>query len=259
MKQRIVINFPVSIGTYSTFVNEILNMAIRGKSSLVFVANVHMFIEAYKHKDFCDIVKKGDIVTPDGQPLVWAVNKLYHLKQERVSGMDLLPSLLNEMPANDVSAYFYGGTESMMNNTKVYLNEQHPRLKIAGFYSPPFRQYNETVESEVIDCINSSSKVIVFVVLGCPKQERWMNFMKNKINAVMIGIGGALPVAIGMQKRAPSWMQKHGLEWLFRLSQEPRRLYKRYLYTNTLFLWIFLKEFIKKIVTESKIKKIKKK
>jgi N-acetylglucosaminyldiphosphoundecaprenol N-acetyl-beta-D-mannosaminyltransferase len=159
--------------------------------------------------------------------------------------MDLLPELLNRMSACGVYAYFYGGTEIMMKTTQNYLANTYPNLKIAGFHSPPFGEQNGILDEEVIKCINSSHPLITFVVLGCPKQEKWMDSMKGKINTVMIGIGGALPVMIGMQKRAPKWMQQYGLEWLFRLSQEPRRLFKRYLYTNSLFSWIFIREFFK--------------
>lgn len=248
MIKKSVINFPVSLGKFSDFVDSIITKSFQNTTSIVCVANVHMFIEAYKNKNFQQIINDSDFVTPDGQPLIWALQWLYGIRQERVSGMDLLPALLSKMSRVGVQAYFYGGTELMMKNTKKYLTSHYPDLKIAGFHSPPFGEQNGRLEPEVIQCINSSSPLIVFVILGCPKQEKWMASMKNKINTVMIGIGGALPVMIGVQKRAPRWMQRYGLEWLFRLSQEPRRLFKRYLYTNTLFTWIFIREFFKKKV-----------
>jgi N-acetylglucosaminyldiphosphoundecaprenol N-acetyl-beta-D-mannosaminyltransferase len=214
-----------------------------------------MFIEGYKNKDFQKIINDSEFVTPDGQPLIWTLNWLYGIKQERISGMDLLPALLERMSTLGISAFFYGGTEIMMKITQNYIAEIYPNLKIAGFHSPPFSEQNEILDDKIMERINNSSPVILFVVLGCPKQEKWMYSIKDKLNTVMIGIGGALPVMIGMQKRAPKWMQKYGLEWLFRLYQEPRRLFKRYLYTNTLFLWIFIKEFFKiKFNPTSKIK-----
>ena len=132
----------------------------------------------------------------------------------------------------------------MLASTRSYLKNQYPQMSIGKLYSPPFGEilYDD---QELISSINQDKSSLVFVVLGCPKQEKWMALMKDKINTVMIGIGGALPVMLGMQKRAPVWMQNAGLEWLFRLLQEPKRLYKRYIITNTLFLWIILKELIK--------------
>lgn len=239
-------NFPISLESFSGFVEHIVGLSNQKRSFLVCVANVHMFIEAYKHNDFALIIKEANIITPDGQPLIWALRILNGIKQERVSGMDLLPELLSKMSDAGVSAYFYGGTKAMMENAKSYLRTHYPTLKIAGFHIPPFTEHNLAVEEKIIDQINKSSPSIVFVILGCPKQEKWMYQMKDKINTVMVGIGGAFPVMLGMQKRSPKWMQKNGLEWLFRLSREPRRLFKRYWQTNTLFVWIFVQEFIKR-------------
>jgi N-acetylglucosaminyldiphosphoundecaprenol N-acetyl-beta-D-mannosaminyltransferase len=204
-----------------------------------------MFIEARRDHDFLELIKNSEIVTPDGKPLTWALRSLYGIKQDRVAGMDLLPDLLEIMSEQCISAYFYGGQPEVLDQTKVHLKSSYPELKIAGFYSPPFRPLTLAEENKVIEEINKTLPSIVFVILGCPKQEKWMASMKGKINTVMIGIGGALPVMLGIKKRAPRWMQNAGLEWLFRLSQEPVRLFKRYWQTNNLFVWIFLKEFFK--------------
>lgn len=245
MRKQSLINFPVSLGSFQSFIDNLIDFSYQKKSAMVCVANVHMFIESYKYKEFQKIIYNSNLVAPDGQPLVWALKWLYGIRQERVSGMDLLPALLAKMSKEGISAYFFGGTDIMLDNTRKYLRYKYPDLKIAGFHSPPFGQLNHTVNDKIFEKINSSYPAVVFVILGCPKQEKWMASMKGKINTVMVGIGGALPVMIKMQKRAPKWMQKYGLEWVFRLYQEPRRLFKRYLYTNTLFLWILLKEFVK--------------
>lgn len=245
------------MGKYSAFVDAIIRLAHQKQSSVVCVANVHMFIEARKDPDFLQIIKNSDIVTPDGQPLTWALRSLNGIKQERVAGMDLLPDLLSIMSDQHISAYFYGGLPEVLDEAKDYLKNNYPDLKIAGLYSPPFRPLTCSEEARVIEDINSTLPSVVFAILGCPKQEKWMAFMKGKINTVMIGIGGALPVMVGIQKRAPKWMQQSGLEWLFRLLQEPFRLFKRYWQTNSLFVWIFLKEFfnIKILNAQQKIKK----
>lgn len=248
MKKELLLNFPLTTGKYASFVDRIIQLASDKTSSVICVANVHMYSEAYKNEDFLKIVNGAEIVTPDGKPLTWALKVLYGIRQERVAGMDLLPDLLKLMPSNNISAYFYGGSEAMLEKTRDHLNKFYPDLAIAGFYSPPFVPSSDihfNTEEKIIDAINGSLPSIVFVVLGCPKQEKWMAAMRGKINAVMIGIGGALPVMIGERKRAPKWMQNYGLEWLFRLIQEPGRLFKRYMTTNRLFIWIVLKEYLR--------------
>ena len=238
-------DFPLNLGRYSSFLNSIVRLARQKQSSVVCVANVHMFIEARRDQSFLQIIKNSEIVTPDGRPLTWALQSLNGIKQDRVAGMDLLPDLLEMMSEQHISAYFYGGHPELLDKTKIYLKDSYPDLNVAGLYSPPFRELTFSEENKIIEEINKTLPSVVFVILGCPKQEKWMASMKGKINTVMIGIGGALPVMLGIQRRAPKWMQNYGLEWLFRLSQEPKRLFKRYWQTNNLFVWIFLKEFIK--------------
>ncbi len=237
-------NFPLNLGRYSSFIDEIINLANQKKSAVVCVANVHMFVEARRDQTFLQIINNSEIITPDGKPLTWALRSLYGLKQERVAGMDLLPDLLQIMSERNISAYFYGGQPEVLDKAKIYLKNSYPDLNIAGIFSPPFRPLTPLEEKKIIEEINKTLPSVVFVILGCPKQEKWMATMKDKINTVMIGIGGALPVMLGVHKRAPKWMQNYGLEWLFRLLQEPKRLFKRYSQTNSLFLWIFLKEFL---------------
>ncbi|MGC4034404.1 MAG: WecB/TagA/CpsF family glycosyltransferase [Chitinophagaceae bacterium] len=245
MKKELLLDFPISIGKYQEFLTETIRLVQQKKSTAICVANVHMYIEAHKSEKFLGVINNAEVITPDGQPLTWALRFLYGIKQERVAGMDLLPDLLKQIEAEKISAYFYGGTKEILDRTKEYLNEKFPQLNIAGLYSPPFLTYDqisaENTNQEIIEKINSSVPSIVFVSLGCPKQEKWMSEMKGKINTVMIGIGGALPVMIGMKKRAPKWMQASGLEWLYRMMQEPNRLFLRYLTTNFTFIWIILK------------------
>jgi N-acetylglucosaminyldiphosphoundecaprenol N-acetyl-beta-D-mannosaminyltransferase len=244
MKRQQIINFEISTGKYSSFISDILALAKQRSSSNVCVANVHMFIEAYQDKNFINVVNDADIVTPDGRPLAWGLRLLHGIKQERVAGSDLLPDILEQMMMQGLSAYFYGGSEDLLERTGSYLKNAYPDLKIAGLHSPPFRQLSREEEQEVVNTINNSGASVVFVVLGCPKQEKWMASMKGRINAVMIGIGGALPLLVGLYKRAPRWMQANGLEWVFRLFQEPRRLFKRYAVTNPLFLYLIFREYV---------------
>ncbi len=227
-------------------------MAAIQKAAVICVANVHMFAEAQQSPGFLEIVNNAEVVTPDGKPIALALRLLYGIKQDRVAGMDLLPDLLAQMEKAKMSPYFYGGSQEMLDKTKLFLQQRFPNLPLAGFYSPPFSSLTSQEELEIIERINEAKPNIIFVILGCPKQERWMASVKDKINAVMIGVGGALPVMIGLQKRAPEWMQHAGLEWLYRMAQEPGRLFKRYAVTNSVFVWHIFKEFIRLKISPSK-------
>lgn len=244
MKTMQIFNFPITVGKYQDYIEYIMNSAATGRSQYVYVANVHMVVEAFWNKSFSEKVRRAGLVTPDGKPLTWALRLLHGIKQDRVAGMDILPALLKQSEKRQTPVYIYGGTETLLSRTQQYLGRNYPDLCIKGLYSPPFRDLTPEEEARTIERINSSGAKLLFVVLGCPKQESWMANMAGKINAVMIGIGGALPVLIGMQKRAPKWMQNAGLEWLFRLLQEPRRLFKRYVVTNSIFLYLLSRELV---------------
>lgn len=238
--RKFIISLQIDTGTFQEFVSEIIYLSKKGTSSYVCVANVHMIIEAYDDPDFARDVNNADLVTPDGMPLTKAIKLLHRQLQQRIAGMDLLPELLVKVEQEHLPVYIYGGTENMLANANKFLLENYPSILLAGSYSPPFRVLSEAEDLAIIDKINQSGARLIFVALGCPKQEKWMAAHKNKIMACMIGIGGALPVVIGEQKRAPYWMQKMSLEWFYRFIQEPKRLFKRYFYTNSKFLFLLL-------------------
>lgn len=255
LPKKRIISINVTNGTYKEFVSAIMHNARAKISSYVCVANVHMLLEAYDSIEFRKVVNSAYLVTPDGMPIAKSFKILYQKEQERVDGMSLLPTLLSECEEKKLSVYFYGGTQTMLDQTGSYISQNYPLLKISGLYSPPFRDLSVSEMDDIASQITNSGANIVFVVLGCPKQEKWMHAMQDKILSIMIGIGGALPVLIGMQKRAPEWMQKNSLEWLYRLKQEPRRLFKRYFRTNNLFLFLLAKEQLKKTRKKNKWKK----
>jgi N-acetylglucosaminyldiphosphoundecaprenol N-acetyl-beta-D-mannosaminyltransferase len=252
LEQKSLIAINISIGKYSDFITRISELGIKRRSSYVCIANVHMLVEAYNSNAFANVVNSADIVTPDGMPLAKGLKLIYGIDQPRVAGMDLLPDLLQECTHKNISVFFYGGTQSMLDRTVVYVREKFQNLNVAGMYSPPFRELTPEEEKEIIDKINGSNAGILIVALGCPKQERWMASMKGRINACMLGVGGALPVMVGMQKRAPEWMQRNSLEWLFRLKSEPGRLFKRYFVTNLIFIALFLKLYLVRAVRGTK-------
>lgn len=244
--KRWLISIAIDMGPYKEFLDKLIKMTGQG-SSYTCVANVHMLVEAYKDASFARVVNNADMVTPDGMPLCFGLKLFHGIKQPRVAGMDLLPDLLQEASEKSVPVYFYGGTEEMLSRTREQVGINFPKLILAGTYSPPYLPTTSTFHAsdEDVERINKSGAKLIFVVLGCPKQEKWMASAKGKVNGSMIGIGGALPVLIGMRKKAPKWVQDHSLEWLFRLCLEPRRLFKRYMYTNSIFIKLLINERIR--------------
>ena len=250
MTHQKIIKLNLSLGSFQDFVNNIVALGQRRQSSYVCVANVHSCIETYQDTTFAQVVNQADIVTPDGMPLIKAMSLLYGIKQDKVSGPDLMPALLLESEKQGLKVYFYGSTDDVLGKLKDFCQSNYPNLSIAGMYSPPFRVSTGAEKQTEIQHINESGANIVLVALGCPKQERWMAGMKGKINAVMVGVGGAFPMLVGVQKRAPLWMQRNSLEWFYRLAQEPRRLFKRYFITNNLFMLLIIKEKANLLLTK---------
>ena len=248
MQKQNLFGMNINIGRYDEYAETVIQKALANESDYACVANVHMLIETYTNSTFAKTVNEASVITPDGKPITWALRLIHGIKQERVAGMELLPNLLALAERQGVPVFFYGGSEEMLEKSGTVLQRKFPALNIAGMYSPPFRQLSKDEEEDIVRKINDSGAKLVFVILGCPKQEKWMASMKGKINAFMIGVGGALPVLVGLQKRAPQWMQKAGLEWAHRLSQEPGRLFKRYAVTNTVFLYLFFKAYLRKKV-----------
>lgn len=239
-----IFTFPISIGSYVTFIDQIFYLAENKSSSYVCFANVHMTIEAYEHNDFNTALNGADLVAPDGQPISLFLRYLKKVNQERVCGLDIFPDLLKEAAARGKSIYLYGTTDSVLNKISKKAKKEFPSLNICGLYSPPFRALSPMEKSGIVDQINNAKPDLIFVALGCPKQETWMAQHKGEIHGCMIGLGHAFNIYAGTAKRCPLWMQRRSLEWAYRLFSEPRRLWKRYLYTNTYFLILTLKCFI---------------
>ena len=224
-------------------INKILSWAASHKSTYIVFANAHVIVSACQNHNYMNVVNSANLVLPDGAPVAWMIRRLGNNYQSRLSGPDLMIDLCYHCQINRISIYLYGSTEKNLTNLKTYLIRKYPHLLIAGAESPPFRPLSD---QELIDTayrINSSGAGVVFVGLGCPKQEFWMSRQKMAINAVMLGVGAAFDFYSGTSARAPVWMRNNGLEWFFRLCSEPRRLWKRYLVTNSLFLILAMKQF----------------
>jgi len=182
-----------------------------------------------------------DLVVPDGQPVRWALNWIYGAGlRERVYGPNLTLEVCKRAEQEGLAVYFFGGTPEILRNLRQNLLNRFPLLRVAGTMSSKFRSLTLPERDRIIDEIKNSGASIVFVGLGCPRQEIWVYEFREFIPCPMLAVGAAFPFLAGTIKQAPTWMQDRGLEWLFRLSAEPLRLWKRYLFLNPQFLALLM-------------------
>lgn len=204
------------------------------------VSNVHTTITSYEDGEYRKVQNGGLMVIPDGGPLSTVGRKRGHKDMSRTTG----PSLMNELFAVSVEYqyrhFFYGSTEETL--TKLYseIEKNYPGIQIAGVYSPPFRPMKPEEDEAIINLINETKPDFIWIGLGAPKQEKWMAQHQGKVNGLMIGVGAGFDYIAGNIERAPQWLQRYNLEWLYRLIQEPRRLFSRYMHTNTKFIWLVM-------------------
>ena len=250
-----LLNTPITCLPFEEQIMLILRWAKVGESRTVCLANVHMLMEAYWNSDFSKILTNADLVAPDGMPLVWMLRTLGASNQNRVAGMDVFLSLCNIASQSNISVFFLGSHQEILNRIKAKLRKNFPNLKIAGMESLPFRPLTEEEDTLLIKKINNSNAGITFVCLGCPKQEIWMDSHKNKIKSVMIGVGAVFEVYAGIYKRPPRWIRDKGFEWLYRLIQEPRRLWRRYSSTIPPFIYLAIKQLLTQC--KSKLREVK--
>lgn len=201
------------------------------------VANVHTTVTAFENEDYLCVQNGGLMAIPDGGPLSSVGRKRGYENMERTTGPSLMEEIFKISQKNGYRHFFYGSTEETLEKLKQKLVEKYPGIEIAGMYSPPFRQLSEQEDEEITELINQTNPDFVWVGLGAPKQENWMAAHLGRLNGLMIGVGAGFDYHADNIKRAPQWMQKHNLEWFYRLMQEPRRLFGRYFKTNTKFIW----------------------
>jgi N-acetylglucosaminyldiphosphoundecaprenol N-acetyl-beta-D-mannosaminyltransferase len=213
----------------------ICGWAAAGASRMVFAANVHMTMEAFDDPAFRTVMDRADLVVADGQPLVWALRADGCPGAQHARGQDLVLSVCAMAERRGLATGLYGTTDEVLDAAKERLLGSFPRLDIVYACAPPFRALDAEEDQRVVDEINASGARILFVSLGCPKQEKWMAAHLGRVRAVMIGAGAAVDMIGGQQPVAPLWMQSHGLEWLFRLASDPRRLWRRYAQHNLRF------------------------
>ena len=238
-KQLFSVNY--SVTNYSEASDIIIEKAILRKSFGVTALAVHGLMESVKNKPFRNLVNKLDMIVPDGQPVKWALNSFHKVKlKDRVAGPILTDHVLAKANDRSLSIYLYGSTSDTLEKMKEVIGRKYPEITISGTHADRFREATAEEDAQDIKKINESGAHIVLVGRGCPRQEKWVANHLGLIHAPMLAIGAAFDFIAGNIALAPKWIQDSGFEWFYRLVQEPNKLWKRYLITNTHFIYLFI-------------------
>jgi N-acetylglucosaminyldiphosphoundecaprenol N-acetyl-beta-D-mannosaminyltransferase len=234
-----LVTMPQAIHTVAQWLKE------EGRCRLVTFANVHMVVEARRKPEFCEILRQTDLNCPDGSPLSWIGTALHGSRVSQVAGPDFMPLFCEQTAGQGHRHFLYGGADGVAEKTARELIRRYPGIQIAGHYTPPFRQLTKQEDEQVCRQINNSRADIIWVCLGCPKQEMWIVEHRDLLNAkIILAVGQAFDILAGVRPRAPRLFRKLGMEWAYRLIQEPGRLWKRYLVSNVLFvIWMLQRLF----------------
>lgn len=216
-------------------VNFITNNLTDLSGDYICVSNVHTTVMAYENPEYLKVQNGGILAIPDGGPLHSVANKRGY-SMSRTTGPDLMSEMFKISSEKGFRHYFYGSTQETLDELYKNIQNIYPEMQVVGIYSPPFRPISQEEDYEIIDKINDTKPDFVWVGLGAPKQENWMAAHQGKVNGLMIGVGAGFDYFAGNIKRAPKWMQKTNLEWLYRLMQDPKRLLSRYWHSNTRFI-----------------------
>jgi N-acetylglucosaminyldiphosphoundecaprenol N-acetyl-beta-D-mannosaminyltransferase len=241
----------VSATNYEEMVETILRAVIERVPAVVSLHAVHAVVESIRDPELLDKVNRFDAIGPDGHPVRWALNHLHRTGlRDRVYGPELMLRLCAMAADESIPIYLYGSTQAVIELLRRELVQKYPGLRIAGAESPPFRALAPDEDASVVRRINESGAGIVFIGLGCPKQDHFAADHAQRIQAVQVCVGAAFEFHAGTKEMAPTWMQRRGLEWLYRLLCEPRRLWRRYAFTNSLFLIKWLSASWKRQLTK---------
>ena len=235
-QRSLVLSAPIDVLDWPTAITRIENWAARRENRYVCICNAHSVVTASKDPAFHEVIRNADMATPDGAPVAWMMRKSGFPTQQRINGPDLMLHCCERAARTGTGVFLFGSLPGTLAALQPVLARQFPELRIVGALSPPFREPDATEDAAIVQTINDSKAGIVFVSLGCPKQEFWMAAHRSRIHAVTIGVGAAFDFHAGTVKRAPRWMRDSGFEWLHRLASEPRRLWRRYLVSNSLFV-----------------------
>lgn len=241
---RVVSLFP-NVVSHESAIRRINELVTAGNGGCVCFSTVHMVMESHDNPEYGGRVNGADVIIPDGMPLVW-MQKLQGAKNaNRIRANDLMIMLCAFAEKNNLTVGFYGGRQSVIDAIVERAKIDYPNLKIVYAFSPPFRPLTDDEDIEITSEINRKTPDLLFTGLGCPKQENWMAAHKDKVSAVMLGVGASFDFYAGNVKESPEWLGKLGLEWLFRLTQEPKRLWRRYLILNPRFMWLAARQLLK--------------
>jgi N-acetylglucosaminyldiphosphoundecaprenol N-acetyl-beta-D-mannosaminyltransferase len=225
-----ILNINVNETSYSNATKQIQRWAQNRESRVIYATSVHGIMEAHDDKGFREILNRADLITPDGMPLVWIMRLKGARGQQRTYGPTLMLQILEMAAREKIPVGFYGGEPTTLEILTRRMKTMYPKLEVRYVFSPTFRALSEEEIMQIRQEIISSGVQILFVGLGCPRQEKWIDSQRGFIPAVMVGVGAAFDFHAGVKPQAPAWMQMLGLEWLFRFFTEPRRLWKRYLH-----------------------------
>lgn len=233
-----VLGVEVSTVNQDMALDEVTRWIDEQQPHYVCVTGVHGVMECQRDEKLRDIHNASGLTTPDGMPMVWAGHKAGAAWMDRVYGPDLMLNVLERAAERGWTSYLYGGKDGVPELLAEKLTERIPDLKIVGAYSPPFRALTEEEDAQIVQRINDSGADLVWVGLSTPKQEKWMDAHRDRLNApALFGVGAAFDFHAGLVPQAPEWMQKRGLEWFYRLTKEPKRLWRRYFRNNPAYLW----------------------
>jgi N-acetylglucosaminyldiphosphoundecaprenol N-acetyl-beta-D-mannosaminyltransferase len=243
-ERRTILGIRVDATSYEDATARVMEWALRGESRIVCLGVVASVMEARDSERYRDALASADLVTADGMPLVWMLRWLGARPASRVYGPDLTLAVLQAAQAAGVPVGFYGSSEEVVERLVANLRRRFPRLGVAFEQAPPFRTLSQEEDEAAVRAIRESGARILFVGLGGVKQDLWMAEHRGRVPAVMLGVGAAFDFLAGTKPQAPRWMQDSGLEWMFRLATEPRRLWKRYLRHNPRFAFLAVKQII---------------
>lgn len=237
-----VLDTPLSVISVDELLATIARPAANTGRVVVF-CNVHSVMSARQNADVRHALAQADIAAPDGMPLVWTLRRCGYPLQERVYGPDVMSRTLTEGQDHTLRHYLIGTTNNTLDRLVQQMRSADPNMQIVGRHAPPFRALTHTEESQILAEIRASRANIVWVGLGMPKQELWMQRVRDELPGVtLLGVGAAFDLLSGTVPQAPMWMRQHGLEWLYRLSREPRRLWRRYIVNNPMFVLLILRQ-----------------
>lgn len=245
LQQRYVLGQRLDATDYADATARVIDWANRGESRYVCLSNVHMVMQGWDDPNFRQIINAADLITTDGVPLVWCLRALGLPSAVRVYGPDLTLHVCATAAQQQLAIGLYGGTAQSLKEFAAMLQSRFPAIEIACSIAPPFRPLTAAEDATYTKQLAESGARILFVGIGCPKQEIWMSEHRGRLNMPMLGVGAAFDFHAGRVKQAPAWLQAIGLEWLFRLLMEPRRLWRRYAWHNPRFVLFFIGQLLR--------------